>query len=110
MIAKSADNYREDIASYRIASVLNAITAFDKDFSIESREDELVQLMILAHHKYIASPTDKYNWITLVQRAGVNPGKLVENKESKILDLLKEAFASKDKVINMKDGMTVYCC
>ncbi|KAI8144145.1 armadillo-type protein [Fennellomyces sp. T-0311] len=97
MIAKSADNYREDIASYRIAGVLNAITAFDKDFGAESREDELVQLMILAHHKYIASPTDKYNWITLMQRAGVNPGKLVENQESKILDLLKQTFASKEK-------------
>ncbi|KAI9492588.1 armadillo-type protein [Zychaea mexicana] len=98
MIAKSTDNYREDIASYRTAGVLNAITAFDKDFGEDLQEKELVELMILAHHKYIASPTDKYNWITLVQRTGVNPGKLVENQESKIINLLKDTFTSKEKV------------
>ncbi|KAI9261620.1 armadillo-type protein [Phascolomyces articulosus] len=97
MIAKSMDNYREDVATYRTASVLNAITAFDKDYSSEAREKELVELMILAHHKYIASPTDKYNWITLMQRAGVNPGKLVKNQESNIMKHLKDAFVLREK-------------
>ena len=33
-----------------------------------------------------------------MQRAGVNPGKLVENQETNIMNLLKDAFASKEKV------------
>ncbi|KAI9312237.1 armadillo-type protein [Dichotomocladium elegans] len=93
--AMSAENYNAVLASYRTVGVLNIMTSFGPDVSTEAREDALVKLMILAHHQYITSPTDKYNWITLIQRAGVNPGKLVENNKTTLLKLLKEAFEAR---------------
>ncbi|CAG8711008.1 925_t:CDS:2, partial [Scutellospora calospora] len=38
------------------------------------------------------SPTDKYNWITLVQRAKLDPRKLVEKYSGRILQLIQSAI------------------
>ncbi|KAI8988374.1 armadillo-type protein [Mycotypha africana] len=91
------DNYNKDIATYRLASLLNAITSYTDDLSEATRSAELVDLLVLAHHEYIASPGDKYNWITLVQRANVNPGKLVQEQSAKLLETLKSALQNPEK-------------
>ena len=36
------------------------------------------------------SPTDKYNWISLVQRAHIDPGKLVEQYSDNLLGIILE--------------------
>jgi hypothetical protein len=94
----NADNYNKEVATTRLASVLNAMTSYAKDLPESTKGVELIDIMILAHHQYIASPTNKYNWITLVQRANVDPGKLVREKVSKILELLKNTLQARQEV------------
>lgn len=98
LVSTSADNYNKEIATSRLAAVLNAMTSYGKDLSESAKGVELIDIMILAHHEYIASPTNRYNWITLVQRATVDPGKLVREKESKILEILKNTLESRQEV------------
>ncbi|KAI8061541.1 armadillo-type protein [Gilbertella persicaria] len=93
--ATNADSYNKEIAITRLASVLNAMTSFSADVPESTKGIELIDLMVLSHHKYIASPTNKYNWITLVQRAHVDPGKLVQEKEHKILEILKATLEAR---------------
>lgn len=96
--ATHAESYKKEIAAARLTSVLNAMTAYADDIPESTKGVELIDLMLLAHHKYIASPTNKYNWITLVQRANVDPGKLVKEKSSKILEILKNTFQARQEV------------
>ncbi|GAA5801232.1 hypothetical protein HPULCUR_006676 [Helicostylum pulchrum] len=92
-----AATYKKDIATSRLCSVLNAMTSYAKEIPESTRGVELIDLMLLSHHQYIASPSNKYNWITLVQRANVDPGKLVQEKSNKILNILKEALSSRQE-------------
>ncbi|KAI8639859.1 armadillo-type protein [Parasitella parasitica] len=93
--AVNADVYNKETATFRLAAVLNAITSYDKALAESIKGMELIDMMILAHHEYIASPTNKYNWITLVQRANLDPGKLVRDKACMILDILKSSLAAR---------------
>ncbi|KAF7728036.1 translational activator of GCN4 [Apophysomyces ossiformis] len=90
--ARNTENFNEDVAIYRLSSVLNTITSFAPELDVDIKEKELVELLIIAHHKYIASPTDRYNWITLIQRANIDPGKLLKNHRQRILELLNNAL------------------
>lgn len=96
--AVNADSYNKETATFRLAAVLNAITSYDKNVPESTKGVELIDMMILAHHEYIASPTNRYNWITLVQRANVDPGKLVREKSSKIYDILKSTLQARSEV------------
>lgn len=49
---------------------------------------EKIWLISLLHIS--ASPNDKYNWITLLQRVSVNPGTVVKNR----LETLKEMISA----------------
>lgn len=98
VIASSAESYNKETSIYRLASLLNAATSFSKDLDESAKYAEVTELIILAHHQYIASPTNKYNWITLVQRAGVDPGKLVKEKSDYLIDMLKNALAARKDV------------
>ncbi|KAI9014595.1 armadillo-type protein [Phycomyces nitens] len=93
----NAENFNPSLATYRLASVLKTITSFSPDIPAEIKKKELVELMILAHHKYIASPTDKYNWITLVQRVNVDPGKLVKSHFERIKDILMQTLLDRQQ-------------
>lgn len=95
--AVNADTYNKETATFRLAAVLNAITSYDKDLQESTKGVELIDMMILAHHEYIASPTNRYNWITLVQRANVDPGKLVREKSSKIYEMLKSTLEARSE-------------
>ncbi|CAO3663041.1 unnamed protein product [Rhizopus stolonifer] len=94
VIAKSSENYNEELSIYRLSTLLNAITSFDKNLEESVKYTEVTELLILAHHEYIASPTNKYNWITLVQRAGLDPGRLIREKSIYIIDMLKKTLAA----------------
>ncbi|KAG2194137.1 hypothetical protein INT47_004207 [Mucor saturninus] len=95
--ATHAESYKKEIATARLASVLNAMTAYADDLAESAKGVELIDLLLLSHHQYIASPTNKYNWITLVQRANVDPGKLVKEKSVKLLDILKETLQARQE-------------
>ncbi|KAG0169361.1 translational activator of GCN4 [Apophysomyces sp. BC1015] len=99
--ASSAENFNQELAAYRMASVLNTITSFAVDFDSETKEKELVELMIIAHHKYVgkSSPTDKYNWITLTQRASIDPGRLLKNHRKRILEILSNILHDRKEVL-----------
>ncbi|OBZ91073.1 Translational activator gcn1 [Choanephora cucurbitarum] len=97
VVATNTDDYREDIAVSRLASILYSMTSFSSDLPESSKGVELIDLMVLSHHKLIASPTNKYNWITLAQRAHVDPGKLVKEKEHKVLEILKQALQARQE-------------
>ncbi|RUS31239.1 hypothetical protein BC938DRAFT_478212 [Jimgerdemannia flammicorona] len=88
--AATAANLEPDLAAYRLSTVLAGITTFADDTPKEVKERELVELTVLAHHPLVVSPTDKYNWITLAQRAGADPGKLVESHEARMKELIKD--------------------
>ncbi|KAI8084473.1 armadillo-type protein [Halteromyces radiatus] len=88
------------VSHYRLASVLLAITCFSKnddDVLKGIKSSILTDLIILAHHSFIASPTDKYNWITLVQRAGLNPGELVKTHARQLKDLIRSTLSNSGK-------------
>ncbi|KAI9477816.1 MAG: armadillo-type protein [Benjaminiella poitrasii] len=93
----NSENYNKEISASRLSSVLNAMTSYAKDLPESTKGVELVDVMILSHHQYIASPTNKYNWITLVQRANVHPGKLVNEKSSAIIEKLKETLEARQE-------------
>ncbi|KAI7873032.1 armadillo-type protein [Spinellus fusiger] len=93
--ARSGEDFNIELATYRLASVLNGITSFDDTISNETKNNELIELMVLAHHKYIASPTNKYNWITMIQKVNVDPGKLVNTHFSQVLEILKDRLAAR---------------
>ncbi|CAG8669579.1 15139_t:CDS:10, partial [Gigaspora margarita] len=80
------------VNAYRLSKVLTAITTFPEKVERSDVEKSLIELIILSHHSAIASPTDKYNWITLVQRAKLDPGKLVEKYSGRILQLIQAAI------------------
>ncbi|RUS19022.1 hypothetical protein BC937DRAFT_88064 [Endogone sp. FLAS-F59071] len=90
--AANATNLEPEIAAYRLSQVLTAITSFDKNTPQDVKEQELVELLVLAHHPLIVSPTDKYDWITLAQRAGANPGKLVETYGNRMKELILDGI------------------
>ncbi|CAI2178661.1 6583_t:CDS:10, partial [Funneliformis geosporum] len=77
------------VNAYRLSQVLTAITTFSKEENKHEVESSLVELIVLAHHPLIVSPNNKYNWISLVQRAQLDPGKLVENYSGRLRQISK---------------------
>ncbi|CAG8475625.1 4963_t:CDS:10 [Paraglomus occultum] len=88
LVATSSPSLDPTTSAYRLSTVLTAITTFEKDVDSLIAEHAVVNLLVLAHHPAIVSPTDKYNWISLVQRAGLNPGKIVETHYGKLRQLV----------------------
>ncbi|CAG8528815.1 4749_t:CDS:10 [Funneliformis caledonium] len=78
------------VNAYRLSQVLTAITTFSKEENKHEVESSLVELIVLAHHPLIVSPNNKYNWISLVQRAQLDPGKLVENYSGRLRQIIQD--------------------
>ncbi|ORX44432.1 ARM repeat-containing protein [Hesseltinella vesiculosa] len=76
--------------SQRFASVLRAICDFRK-LPEHIKSPVLVEMVVLAHHRYLA-PSERFNWIVLVQKAGVDPGTLVRNFAPRIKALIQDAL------------------
>ncbi|RIB06925.1 armadillo-type protein [Gigaspora rosea] len=92
VLASATAHSDPTVNAYRLSKVLTAITTFSEKVERSDVEKSLIELIILSHHSAIASPTDKYNWVTLVQRAKLDPGKLVEKYSGRILQLIQAAI------------------
>ena len=80
-----------EVVCHRYASVLRSITTFAPSAPGLTRESTLANLLVLVHHALVASQTAKYDWIMLIQGAGLDPGKLVQEHGSKLRDLAWDA-------------------
>ncbi|CAG8555168.1 3621_t:CDS:10, partial [Cetraspora pellucida] len=100
VLASATAHSNPAVNAYRLSKVLTAITTFSEKVDRSDVEKSLVELIILSHHSAIASPTDKYNWITLVQRAKLDPGKLVEKYSGRILQLIQSAIENNSESQN----------
>ncbi|CAG8487765.1 9221_t:CDS:10 [Ambispora leptoticha] len=83
--------------AYRLSRILTAITTFSKSTEINVIETSLIEIVLLAHHRSIVSPSDKYNWISLVQRAGLNPGKLIKAHHSRLKEIITEKIDTENE-------------
>ncbi|CAO3648342.1 unnamed protein product [Cunninghamella blakesleeana] len=104
----AAANMDPLVAKYRLASVLMAMTSFSQiDANIKS--SILVELVLLAHHQSIVSSAEKFNWITLVQRANVDPGKLVQQHDKRLKELVWKSLSTdnNDSELFYKAGLSV---
>ncbi|KAG0238098.1 translational activator of GCN4 [Actinomortierella wolfii] len=79
------------VSTYRLAEILAAVTSYNKDADQMVMARLMVELIVLAHHEAIASPTKKYDWMSLAQRAHLDPGHLVEDYQKRIEELIMEA-------------------
>ena len=88
-----------EVVCHRYASVLRSITTFAPSAPGLTRESTLANLLVLVHHALVASQTAKYDWITPIQGAGLDLGKLVQEHGSKLRDLAWDAI---------RDGPTLF--
>ncbi|KAG0253420.1 translational activator of GCN4 [Actinomortierella ambigua] len=79
------------VSTYRLAEILAAVTSYNKDADQMVMSRLMVELIVLAHHEAIASPTKKYDWMTLAQRAHLDPGHLVEDYQKRVEELIMDA-------------------
>ncbi|CAG8528557.1 17533_t:CDS:10, partial [Acaulospora morrowiae] len=90
VLASTSAHLDPSVNAYLLSKVLTAITTFSKNVEKSVVEDSLVELIVFAHHPAIVSPTKKYNWISLVQRAHLDPGKLVEKYSTRLLEVIRQ--------------------
>ncbi|KAG0234297.1 armadillo-type protein [Mortierella sp. GBAus27b] len=79
------------ISAYRLSQVLSAITSYNADGDQTAVAELVTELVVLCHHQAIASPTKKYDWMTMAQRARLDPGRLVSDHQSRIEELVMDA-------------------
>lgn len=79
------------ISAYRLSEILSAITTFSPENDKTVMAKVATELIVLSHHQAIASPTKKYDWMSMVQRARLDPGRLVADHEDRIEQLVMEA-------------------
>ncbi|KAI8072432.1 armadillo-type protein [Gongronella butleri] len=91
----AAANASTEITAKRLASLLYAICSF-RDLPDATKAPILVDLIILAHHQAIGSQADQNNWISLIQRAGINPGSLVRDYAPRIKQLIQDVLCHKN--------------
>lgn len=58
----------------------------------------------------IVSPTEKYNWITLVQRAGLDPGKLVKSHSRRLKELVSSTLTGEENDVSKKEESQAVVC
>ncbi|KAG0031837.1 translational activator of GCN4 [Podila clonocystis] len=79
------------VSAYRLSEILSAITTFNPENDQSVMAKVSTELIVLSHHQAIASPTKKYDWMSMVQRARLDPGRLVADHEDRIEQLVMEA-------------------
>ncbi|KAF9283148.1 translational activator of GCN4, partial [Mortierella antarctica] len=79
------------VSAYRLSEILSAITTFSPENDQSVMAKVSTELIVLSHHQAIASPTKKYDWMSMVQRARLDPGRLVADHEDRIEQLVMEA-------------------
>ncbi|KAH7056386.1 armadillo-type protein [Linnemannia elongata] len=90
-LAASSISTDPHIAAYRLSEILSAITTYNPDADQSVMAKVATELIVLSHHEAIASPTKKYDWMSMVQRARLDPGRLVSDFENRINELVMAA-------------------
>lgn len=75
----------------QIRRLLQAVVSFPEGYEQSSKEDALVNLLILAHHPELEDK-DRQCFIELCQRAGIDPKSLVDGRLQDLLDAAKAAL------------------
>ncbi|KAF9438265.1 translational activator of GCN4 [Entomortierella beljakovae] len=78
-------------STYRLAEILSAITTFNEGVDQTIMAEIATELIVLSHHEAIASPSKKYDWMSMVQRARLDPGRLVLDYQDRIEQLVMES-------------------
>jgi len=91
MLAASTISSDPHISAYRLSEVLSAITSYNSEGDQNAVADLVTELIVLCHHQAIASPTKKYDWMTMAQRARLDPGRLASDRHSRIEELVMDA-------------------
>ncbi|GAA5901674.1 hypothetical protein JCM8208_001574 [Rhodotorula glutinis] len=75
----------------RLRPLLNALVSFDAAeetaVDADTREDLVAQLVVVAHHPRLSTSEASF-WVDLVQRAKVDPEKLIDERLAQLLDLV----------------------
>ncbi|KAF9179251.1 translational activator of GCN4 [Haplosporangium sp. Z 11] len=79
------------ISAYRLSEILSAITTYNADADQKVMAEVATDLIVLSHHEAIASPTKKYDWMSMVQRARLDPGRLVSDYQDRVEQLVMDA-------------------
>ncbi|KAF9134046.1 translational activator of GCN4 [Mortierella sp. 14UC] len=90
-LAASSISTDPHIAAYRLSEILSAITTYNPDADQSVMAKVATELIVLSHHEAVASPTKKYDWMSMVQRARLDPGRLVFEYEDRINELVMAA-------------------
>ncbi|KAF9102803.1 translational activator of GCN4 [Mortierella sp. GBA35] len=91
LLAASSISTDPHIAAYRLSEILSAITTYNPDGNQEVMAKVATELIVLSHHEAIASPTKKYDWMSMVQRARLDPGRLVSDYQDRVEQLVMDA-------------------
>ncbi|KAG0214330.1 translational activator of GCN4 [Mortierella sp. NVP41] len=91
LLAASSISTDPHIAAYRLSEILSAITTYNSDGNQEVMAKVATELIVLSHHEAIASPTKKYDWMSMVQRARLDPGRLVSDYQDRVEQLVMDA-------------------
>ncbi|KAF8985319.1 translational activator of GCN4 [Entomortierella lignicola] len=81
------------ISTYRLAEILSAITTYNEGADQTIMAEVATEVIVLSHHEAIASPSKKYDWMSMVQRARLDPGRLVSDYRDRIEQLVMDAAA-----------------
>ncbi|KAI1317575.1 translational activator of GCN4 [Mortierella claussenii] len=90
-LAASTISVDPHISTYRLAEILSAITTYNEGTDQAVMAQVATELIVLTHHEAIASPSKKYDWMSMVQRARLDPGRLVSDYQDRIEELVLEA-------------------
>ncbi|KAJ8297218.1 eIF-2-alpha kinase activator gcn1 [Rhodotorula toruloides] len=71
----------------RLRAVLSALASFDDEVDQQTREDLLVQLVVLAHYPRL-SKSEASLWVDLLLIAKVSPDKVIAERLSELIDLV----------------------
>ncbi|KAK9461253.1 armadillo-type protein [Lipomyces oligophaga] len=86
----------------RLRNVLQAITPCGPEkVSKEIMSEILIDLLVVSHHSVLSFSQD---WITLSQRAGVDPGELVASSFEKIKTILVDIASQTDQLDSIIDA------
>ncbi|KAI8599877.1 armadillo-type protein, partial [Dissophora ornata] len=91
MLAASTISADPHISAYRLSEILSAITTFNEGADQAVMAEVATELIVLSHHQAIASPTKKYDWMSMVQRARLDPGRLVQDYQDRVEQLVMDA-------------------
>ncbi|KAG0366840.1 translational activator of GCN4 [Gamsiella multidivaricata] len=90
-LAASTISTDPHISAYRLSEILSAITTHNAEGDQTVMAEVATELIVLSHHQAIASPTKKYDWMSMVQRARLDPGRLVSDYQNRIEQLVMDA-------------------